>query len=355
MTTLSTLIWDVASHPIVHRPAHQAIGLGSFLVRHGFGLLQSTLKEGTPQSRILKGSVGSTLLGAGGYLISQGGAYFGSSSIHQIASLFFSPQNTREAREGLHPNEDDVETFLGKSYLHLNQSDSRPKFLWLTADYDHNGALKVSIGRIGGLESLLDFKYQIIDHPEELCNAIQSAVKTGNLQTIVLDAHGSPSSIALSPQKLISVLQSLSPGCFKGVPRNAKFFLKSCFGGSDLVLLNIAEWLAAESGLPVYASKDYVSDDTTIMSFPNQKEIEIDFCNEAEFFDTDVSPYYKCKESATRVFHPPVTLFEKSVFTAKMGLSALLGLFIAYELTRIPLTALSLTYALMSKVGENLI
>jgi len=205
----------------------------------------------------------------------------------------------------------------------------------------------------GKLEDLTDLKYQVFGHPEELCNAVQSGVKSGSLENVFLNAHGGPSSISLGAKKLMSVLRSLPRGCFAGMPRNAKLFLSCCFGGSGLVPLNIAEWFAAESGLPVYASKDYVNDVITAMSIQNQKEIDIDFCGlddaprwESACFDTD----FKCTQSMTRVFHPPVTLFEKSVFTAKMGLSAFLGLFIAYELARIPLTALSLTGAILSLV-----
>ncbi len=57
------------------------------MIRQGFGLLGSTLSGGTPQGRILKGSVASTLLGAGGYLIQQGRALLGISNIRQIPVL----------------------------------------------------------------------------------------------------------------------------------------------------------------------------------------------------------------------------------------------------------------------------
>jgi len=70
----------------------------------------------------------------GGYLFSEGGALLGMSSIRQIASLFF-PQNAApEAREGLHPFEKSVQAHFGEAFLHHNQSDARPKVLWLTAD-----------------------------------------------------------------------------------------------------------------------------------------------------------------------------------------------------------------------------
>jgi hypothetical protein len=209
------------------------------------------------------------------------------------------------------------------------------------------------------LERLTDIKYQVFDQPEELCDSIQSGVKSGSLRNVLLNAHGNPSQIFPSAQKLISVLRSLPPNCFKGMPRDAKLFLSSCLGGFDLVPLNIAEWLAWESGIAVYASKDYVTDLGTSLTIRSEQEIEIDFCAYEEqvsypLWNGGCSASYPCTQSMTRVFHPPVTLFEKSLFTAKMGVSALLGLFTAYELARIPLMTLSLASAIFSKTGALL-
>jgi hypothetical protein len=261
--------------------------------------------------------------------------------IRRIASFLW-PQNAtpEEAQGELHPFEKTVKG-IGEHFLHLDPSDPRPKVLWLVASYDDNGALnpRDNFEHLYRLHDLTDVKYQVIKHSEELCNAIQAARKVGNLQSVILNAHGSPFSIVLSLQHSISILQSLPQDCFAGMPEDAKIFLASCSGGSGLVPLNIAEWLAWESGKSVTASRGYTSSEGTLLRFVNGSKVDIDFCHFTQrgsyTFTQD-----KCHESMTRIFHPPITILEKSVLFSKIGLPGLVILFLAYQLNRVALDSL---------------
>lgn len=339
--------WELASHPLVQAPVIQAIGLGSFLLRNGLHTGCRAFKDDAAlANRVLKGALGILLSGAGGYLFREGAVPIWNAGFERSYSAFFPTNKEPEPRKELHPFEESLAQRFGDSFLHLNMTDPLPKLLWLTAEHDYNGALDPSTStsqyyawrRIHNLlENRMDIKYQVIASPKQMCEAVQSALKIGDLVTLVLDGHGNNGAFTFSKNIRMNILKPLPDDCFAGMRQDAKIMLSSCYGGSRLVPLNIAEWISWISGKTVYAPRHVTAIDQTELKVLDHGELIMDFCStEGEVCDY-LDDQFQCQESITSVFHPPKSFSEQGYYTVKIGLSALSGVFIGSELIRLTL------------------
>lgn len=175
----------------------------------------------------------------------------------------------------------------------------------------------------------------MIEHPKEICNEVQSALNIGNgeLKTLIISAHGNPKKIRLSSKNYLNILRLLPERCFAGIPDQTKIFLSSCSTGGDALFgltPNIGEWLSWASNKTVYApSGDLPKYGATLLKFTDDGEGDVDFCLSLKSYGT------LCKESMLRVFSPPQTLLEQSLFYGKTGMSLMFGSFVQWQLIRL--------------------
>lgn len=344
MLNFANLALKVATHPILHTPAFQGIGLGTFLGSLGLHWISNARANGISlQQRIINGALGSLSLFAS---YSAFGPAVKRIMEHGF-SIYIKDGEEPPPRNDLHPYETFIARNWGTALLRLNQSDPKPKILWLVGSWDYNTALnpKHSLDKIAyRVEKYNDFKYKVIDHPQHLCNEIQSAVQIGNLTTLVLHAHGNWGSLHLNEQRNgLSVLQPLPDGCFANVPENVRIILISCATASSFPPLSFAQWLAWTANKTVYGAKDLVSASHTLLTIEQSGELSVDFCSKPVFFSCAHS------SSIMQVFSPPKTAYDKIAMVGRIGLSTLGGLFVGSQLIRLSLLPLQLTQKLAFK------
>lgn len=344
MSNLVNQALQIVAHPILHTPAYQSIGLGTFFGSLGLHWISKIRAHGsTPLSRIQNSALGLLSSGAGIYIFSLGAKRI----IDQGFSIYIKEGITPSPRNALHPYETYIANW-GASLLHLNKNDSKPKILWLTGSWDYNGALDPKIYSLRmiltKLEKYSDFKYKIIDHPQDICNEIQSAVKIGNLTTLVLNAHGNWGSLHLNEQRNgLSVLQPLPDGCFSNVSNNLKIILMSCATASSIPPLSFAQWLSWTTNKTVYGAKELMAPQFAQLAIQPSGELIVDFCPPSySLFWSGCSP----SESITQVFAPLQTTYEQIIMGGRIGLSVLGGLFVGSQLIRLSLLPLQLTQKL---------
>ena len=154
---------------------------------------------------------------------------------------------TKEATD----NTQKIKNFLGRRFgaapewsdvqevLRFRSDDPREKFLFISAEADHNGALNPPhiAGILGKLAQKYDLKFQVVKNHSDICQLIDSAKKTGNLAYVLIHGHGEPRGIVFN-----EVEQELSihdymlesdhfASCFSGLNPNGKILLVSCSTG----------------------------------------------------------------------------------------------------------------------------
>ncbi len=136
----------------------------------------------------------------------------------------------------------DSDLTYGQEFLRFNSNDPRKKLLIATAEHDHNGALEPwGVSHLfEAFDEPYDTRYQIVRSFAELCEAIKEGAKTGDLEKIVIDAHGDMYLIGLSSLFRSAWIPFLDYGiyffsdfadCFSPLPPNAKIYLLSCSTG----------------------------------------------------------------------------------------------------------------------------
>ena len=117
--------------------------------------------------------------------------------------------------------------------LRLCDEDPRQKFLYLSMEADHNGALNPSSNPqlFEVLSKNYDFKYKVIKSYDELCSEIREAARSGELINIVINGHGNPGGIHISGENnwdnYISIYKKDLARCFKDADLS-KITLFSC-------------------------------------------------------------------------------------------------------------------------------
>ena len=138
----------------------------------------------------------------------------------------------------------------------------REKFLFISAEYDYNGALDPSkISTIlSQLSNSFDLKFQVVKSNEEICEAIENGKQTGKLMHVLINGHGNPSKIALNKIQqnyVVSILETTDfSKCFSGIQPNGKVLLLSCSTGKERnndPFNNIAQKMADDSKRTIVA------------------------------------------------------------------------------------------------------
>ncbi len=126
--------------------------------------------------------------------------------------------------------------------LRFRKDDPREKVLYIVSEVSSlyskiilNPLGKWGVGRhlVPKLFEKYDLRYQYASNYESLCQAIESAVKTGPLAAIYIDGHGSPESIELGDDsdERIYVFDHF-PDCFSNLKNDGKIVLISCETGN---------------------------------------------------------------------------------------------------------------------------
>lgn len=152
----------------------------------------------------------------------------------------------------LHQHELEVEKLFGKEALQLDPQDPRPKLLFLVGQEDHNGAHHVESvlynkrrGTLGSevnlkkLDISHDIRYKVINDAKQICNEIAKASQTGDLKTVIIQAHGNANGITFSKDSKNNLyvnkhgkLIGIDGDCFSGLHKDATITLDSCKTGS---------------------------------------------------------------------------------------------------------------------------
>lgn len=167
--------------------------------------------------------------------------------------------------------------------LRFRSDDPREKFLFISAESDHNNALDPTYiaDMLSKLSQTFDLKFQVVKKAEHICNAIENGKKTGNLAHVLINGHGRPDNINLDSQQvnveggMYMISQELTTNfdyakCFSGVQPNGKILLLSCSTGkpqNDQPFDNIAQKIADGAKRVVVApTKDVYMVKTQLLS-----------------------------------------------------------------------------------------
>jgi hypothetical protein len=115
--------------------------------------------------------------------------------------------------------------------LRFRSDDPREKFLFISAEADHNGALDPSLIStiLSKLSNSFDLKFQVVKTQKEICDSIENGKKAGNLAHVLISGHGNPEKIVLDADVINENTDFAS--CFSGIQPNGKIILLSCSTG----------------------------------------------------------------------------------------------------------------------------
>ena len=161
-------------------------------------------------------------------------------------------------KDQLTEQEEIIREFYGEDYLYFKRNGPEEKFLILSAESDHNGALHPNriISVIRQLSQRFDVKFRTISVVEDIPKEIQNATQFGRITGLMLNAHGNSSSILLS-YDLNGWLtnKTISPDLFSGLDPRCVIALRSCRVASDLNV-SIAYRVANASQRVTFAPDD---------------------------------------------------------------------------------------------------
>lgn len=194
-------------------------------------------------------------------------------------------------------------------FLKLDKNDKRNKLLFLSAEHDHNGALGASYvyKMIERLDDKYDIKFKIVKFFYEICGEIDEASKIGKLFRVIINGHGSPTSVCLSNcsnydgERLDYYKDYAS--CFSGLDLKGKVMLLSCSTGKIRGITgeaNIARKIADSINRSVIAPDEDLDAGVTTLSdtFPfivfSPSEKDATKNSYREFFPWE-SPYSKAR------------------------------------------------------------
>ncbi len=154
------------------------------------------------------------------------------------AQVFLRKSQTIDPREPikeqLTEQEIKLKAYCGEEYLYFKQNGPEEKFLILSAEYDHNGALDPIHIRhvVHQLSQRFDVKFRTVADPQDIPREITSAEQFGPITGLMLNAHGNWAAICLSNDSWLTSY-TLTPALFSGLHLRCVIALRSCCTASD--------------------------------------------------------------------------------------------------------------------------
>ena len=135
-------------------------------------------------------------------------------------------------KQQLTAQEEELKKFCGEEYLYFKQNGPEEKFLILTAEADHNGALNPLYLKslIDQLSKRFDVKFRTISVIEDIPREITSAAQFGPITGLMLNIHGSFFGMEISEDFNNGWLTNgnITPDLFTGLDPRCVIALKSC-------------------------------------------------------------------------------------------------------------------------------
>lgn len=135
-------------------------------------------------------------------------------------------------KEQLTEQETKLKNFCGEEYLYFKANGPEEKFLILTAEADHNGALNPLFLKplIEQLSKRFDVKFRTISVVEDIPREITNAAQFGPITGLMLSIHGCFSGMKLSDDFNNGWLtnENITPDLFTGLDPRCVIALKSC-------------------------------------------------------------------------------------------------------------------------------
>ncbi len=170
-----------------------------------------------------------------------------------------------------------------QEWLRFRKDDLREKLLFVSADYDHNGALapRWISNIIKVLDPEWDVKYKVVSSYQEICEEIKQVARIGKLAHVFINGHGNPEEICLYAYNLLGMpplgCDSISSeqrididfsDCFSNLKLSGRIVLLSCsVGGKRFFYDNLAQEMATGAKRAIIAATDEVyAPLTTIVS-----------------------------------------------------------------------------------------
>jgi len=226
--------------------------------------------------------------------------------------------------------------------------DPSNALLWVTSNWDHNGALQANMIEI--LDAVLkkfDLTHLPLKDPNELCKIIERSSELGvSFQNLVIDAHGNQQAIQLTDKSLFFIFNSLPENCFRYLPDSAKIFLRSCStGAGNFWEMSIAEWLAWSTQRTVIAPNiPILGGSTPLITEGSAGDLQ---------FNPMFTEFRKAYDPENTVtFDPKVPGFG-AIVAAKTAFAGLQGAWTAWQLARGTATLLEWSGAAMVWTAEK--
>ncbi|HEX2579545.1 MAG TPA: hypothetical protein VHK67_03990 [Rhabdochlamydiaceae bacterium] len=164
-------------------------------------------------------------------------------------------------KEKLSPYEAKLRDLGGEHFLYFKQSGPQEKFLILTAEADHNGALDPCniASLMNQLSKRFDVKFRTITCVDDIQREIQNATQFGRVMGLLINAHGHPVYMHLSnnPNTGWLDIRTITAELFTGLDPSCVIALYSCltaslpYYGVAYRVANLAKRVTyATSGLP---------------------------------------------------------------------------------------------------------
>lgn len=119
-----------------------------------------------------------------------------------------------------------------QEWLRFRQDDKRGKLLYLSAENDHNGALKPGLmyKLLKPLNDNFDIKYRAITSYQEICQEVRQSKASGNLIYIVITGHGYEDAVHLYDCEYLHEWRDFN-NCFSNLSPQGGIILISCSTG----------------------------------------------------------------------------------------------------------------------------
>jgi hypothetical protein len=135
-------------------------------------------------------------------------------------------------KQQLTKQEETIKLFCGEEYLYFKQNGPEEKFLILTAEADHNGALNPLLLKslMEQLSKRFDVKFRTISVVEDIPREITSATQFGPITGMMLNAHGTQQYMLLSyaPNNGSLTNETITPDLFSGLDPRCVIAIRSC-------------------------------------------------------------------------------------------------------------------------------
>lgn len=147
------------------------------------------------------------------------------------------------------------------------QENLKGKFLFLSAEEDHNGALDPErmLKLLKEINTKYDLKYKVVSSLDEVCREVKKAAEIGKLVNVLINAHSDSSGMCLSNCKSrdgwLHKFKDYSK-CFEGLDPLGKITLfgsKTGASSEGKTENNIAKKIATDSKKEVIAAIDMIS------------------------------------------------------------------------------------------------